>query len=138
MQVHESAHPGSKYTQLIYHLNTCSLLNKMVHMGEANSRNPTLSLQHGQQNRKKCTKNPNLWTNLSYRSSKCSSRHPYRPHVFNRQLIFGLDLRENRSEIENSGTWFLCRIGPFRSMWGIFTKFIAIWEKIVVLWNQLF
>ena len=40
MQVHESAHPRSTYMQLIYHLNTCSLFNKMVHVGEANSRNP--------------------------------------------------------------------------------------------------
>ena len=43
MQVHESAHPRSTYMQLIYHLNTCSLFNKMVHVGEANSRNPTFS-----------------------------------------------------------------------------------------------
>ena len=43
MQVHESVHPGSTYTQLIYQLNTHSLFNKMVQVGEANSRNPTFS-----------------------------------------------------------------------------------------------
>ena len=43
MQFHEYAHPGLAYTQLIYHLNTCSIFNKMVHVGEANSKNPTFS-----------------------------------------------------------------------------------------------
>ena len=95
--------------------------------------NPALSLQRGQQTSKKSAQNPDLWTNFSYRSFRRSSRRPCRPHVFNRQLIFGLDLRENKSEIENSGAWVLCRICPFQSLRGIFTKFIAIWEKIVVL-----
>ena len=94
--------------------------------------------QCGQQTRRKSALNLDLWTNFSYKSSGRSSRRPCRPRVFNRQFIFGLYLRVNRSAIENFGTCVLCRIGPFQSWRGIFTKFIAIWEKIVVLWNQLF
>ena len=94
--------------------------------------------QCGQQTSIKSTQNLDLWTNFSYRPSGHSSRPPCRPHVFNWELILGLDFWENIGEIENYRTWVLCRIGPFQSPWGIFTKVIAIWEKIVVLWNQHF
>ena len=93
--------------------------------------------QFGQQTSKKSTKNKDLWTNLGYRSSGCSSRHPCRPRVFNIKLIFGIDLWETISEIENSGTWVLCIVGLFRSPWIIYVKFISIWEKIVVLWKSV-
>ena len=50
---------------------------------------------------------------------------------------FRLDLRANEDELQNFGTWVLWRIGPFGSPCGISSKFEAIWEKIVVPWNQL-
>ena len=67
-----------------------------------------------------------------------SSKRPCKPRVFNIQLIFWIYFQENISAIENSGTWVLCRICPFWLLRGSFTKFIAIWEKIMVISNQRF
>ena len=74
MQVHRFAHHGSAYTQMIYHLKTCSIFNKTVHVRESSSKNLTFSSTTQQ---------------LAFNVANKPAKNPLRIQIYEQILVTG-------------------------------------------------